>query len=103
MVRRPGADGEMDVKRVVGLPGERVSVAGGRVWIDGAALCEPYLSGRPRTRGMEEEAWDLGDGEAFVMGDDRPRSTDSRTYGPVPLVRIEGIARPLRAPWSRGG
>ena len=103
VLRRPGADGEMDVKRIVGLPGERVSIGGGGVGIDGAALDEPYLAGRPGTLGMQEAVWELRTGEAFVMGDNRPRSTDSRDYGPIALARIEGLARPLWSPWGGDG
>ena len=78
------------IKRVIGLSGERVRVSEGRVWIDGRELDEPYLSGRPRTSGMEEGEWDVGDGEVFVLGDNRPLSTDSRSHGPVASGRIRG-------------
>ena len=92
--------GGRQLKRTIGLPGEKVRIAEGRVWIDGLELKEPYLSDRPRTRGVEEGEWRVGDGEVFVLGDNRVSSTDSRAYGPVPKGRIEGRAwlryRPLR-------
>ena len=102
-LRGLGADGGLAVKRVVGLAGERVRISEGGVWIDGAELGEPYLVGRPRTRGEEEGSWAVGAGEAFVLGDNRYHSDDGRSYGPVPVGRVRGIARPLPAPRDGGG
>lgn len=98
-----GAGGGLAVKRVVGLSGERVSVSEGGVWIDGAELVEPYLAGRPRTRGTEQGSWAVGAGETFVLGDNRYRSDDGRSYGPVPVGRVRGIARPLPGPGGGDG
>ena len=93
VVLKPAGDGgRRQLKRVIGLPGEKARTAEGRVWIDGLELMEPYLANRPRTSGTEEGEWRVGDGEAFVLGDNRLSSTDSRTYGPVPKKRIEGRA-----------
>ena len=99
VLRETGEGGERRLKRVIGLPGERVRTAEGRVWIDGLELKEPYMGDRPRISGIEEGEWSVGDGEAFVLGDNRLSSTDSRTYGPVAMGLIEGRAwlryRPL--------
>jgi signal peptidase I len=76
----PGRDGFELVKRVVGLPGERVTIANGQVHVDGVVLAEPWADGITRPDGD----WVLSMGELFVLGDRRPISTDdSRTLGPI--------------------
>ena len=76
------------IKRVIGLPGEKVSLRRGAVYVDGRPMDESYL----RTRGRDEtrEFEILGEDEYFVMGDNRPFSNDSRHWGPVPLENIIG-------------
>ena len=92
VLERTEYGGGRQLKRIIGLPGEKVRTAEGRVWVDGLELEEPYLEDQPRTRGIEEGEWSVGDGEAFVLGDNRISSTDSRAYGPVPKEAIEGRA-----------
>jgi len=75
------------VKRIVGLPGERVAISEGHVHINGAALSEPYVRHR--------RAWDvpevtLGTREYFVMGDNRGMSIGEHDFGRVDLDRILG-------------
>ena len=77
------------VKRIVGLPGERVSMVSGHVRIDGARLREPYLA--PAYRGRESGEWPPSSGSGyFVLGDNRARSCDSRRWGVVPRENIIG-------------
>ena len=80
------------LKRVIGLPHEEVCISDGTLLIDGDPLQEQYLAGLPASVGMGERIWRLADGEFFVMGDNRPRSTDSREFGPVGLDRMLGKA-----------
>ena len=84
------------VKRVVGMPGERVRVADGRAEVDGRTIIEPHAHG---TGGSGE--WLLRDDEYLVLGDDRGESTDGRTFGSVPRETIVGIVR-FRY-WPRAG
>lgn len=80
--------GEDYIKRIVGLPGERVEIRDGAVWINGYRLDEPYLnSGIPYAG-----AWSLGPDEYFVLGDNRANSSDSHAWGPLPRRNIIGKA-----------
>ncbi len=79
----PGLDGKALMKRVVGLPGERVQIAGGRTFIDGVALTEPLVEATDGVGPAEGLEWGLGPDEWFVLGDRRGDSLDSRRLGPV--------------------
>lgn len=81
---------ERHLKRIVGLPSDRVEFTEGMLFIDGNRFLEPYLGGLPPYLGLEDAEFLLAQDEYFVMGDNRLHSTDSRHYGPVPSVNIEG-------------
>lgn len=88
------------IKRVVGLGGESVDIAGGQVHIDGRPLAEAWADGPTRGDG----SWQVGPAEAFVLGDARALSADdSRTLGPVPLAAMEWRAAFRYWPLSRAG
>jgi signal peptidase I len=74
------------IKRIIGLPGEKVDVRDGRVWINGIALNEPYISGPPTY--IENRV--LGDNEYMVLGDNRNNSSDSHIWGVLPRENIIG-------------
>ena len=88
----PRGDGRHDIKRVIGLPGERVVMAEGMLYVDDGPVAEPYLGGLPSSVGLGESTWDLGAGEYLVFGDNRAHSTDSREVGPIGGDRIVGRA-----------
>lgn len=92
----PGSDGEEYIKRIIGLPGEEVSVKGGRVYIDGAILAESYLSETLRTSGAaflnDNATANIPAGKYFVLGDNRIASSDSRMWGFVEKDKITGRA-----------
>ena len=81
------------IKRVVGEPGDRLSVRGGRVYIDGKVQDEPFaqVSKTCETCNLEKEVTIPAD-HYFMMGDNRGESADSRVWGPVPKKWIIGNA-----------
>lgn len=82
-------DGELAVKRVIGLPGEQVNIHEGQVYINSAPLEEDYIEEAPNYYG----SWDVGPGQYFVLGDNRNRSLDSGDYGPVDASQIRNTVR----------
>ena len=77
------------IKRIIGLPGDTIMVTGSSVIVDGRTLHEPYVS-LPYNLGSDK--WKLGPSQFFVMGDNRPNSLDSRTWGPLDRSYIIGKA-----------
>jgi signal peptidase I len=82
-------DSELLIKRVIGLPGERVEIHDGLVYIDGVPLAEPYLT--QGTTGYREPVV-VPPLHVYVLGDNRSFSNDSRSFGPVSLENVVGRA-----------
>jgi signal peptidase I len=101
----PGNEKEYFIKRIIGLPGETLTVNGNAVTIStnqgDLELREPYIKedGRLPT----SKTVTLGSDEYFVMGDNRGNSFDSRSWGPLSKDEIAGIARVRVFPFSQFG
>ena len=79
------------IKRVIGLPGDRVEIRKGEVYIDGKRLGEPYVG--PEYRGDSfHRIVEVPLRQYFVLGDHRSSSNDSRSWGFVPEAQIFGKA-----------
>lgn len=87
------------VKRVIGLPGDRIAAAGGHVYINGKLLKEPYLPSTAPTYDLPPEVVPKGD--VFVMGDNRTDSKDSRFFGPISEKLIVGRVVLIFYPFSQ--
>ena len=108
------------IKRVVGLPGDRLQAKDGKLYVDGVAQEEPYVH---KTNGVTDptnpsgtivgttmsQPWGLSDeytvpeGHYFMMGDNRTNSDDSRVWGPVPENDLIGEAFFVYWPLDRLG
>jgi signal peptidase I len=78
------------IKRVVGIPGDRITCQGGRLVRNGQRVSEPYLDPGTTTDGCKRTT--VGPGELYVMGDNRTNSQDSRTFGIIQESDVVGRA-----------
>jgi signal peptidase I len=97
---RCGAGGTY-VKRVIGLPGDRVSESGGIMIVNGQRLDEPYVA---HTDSDPRRSWPrVPEGSVFLVGDNRPQSCDSRVFGSVPKGNVIGRVWAVYWPPTRIG
>lgn len=92
-----GEDKDNYVKRIIGLPGERIKIDDGVVYINGEALEEPYVV-YEKIQDMEEIV--IPEDMYFVMGDNRFNSRDSRVVGLIERSRIQGHVRYVFYPFE---
>lgn len=76
------------IKRIIGLPGDRVVVKNGKMEINGEIQAEGYIKASPSYEGE----WVVPDEGLFVLGDNRNNSSDSHNWGEVPLDLVIGKA-----------
>ncbi len=74
------------VKRLMGLPGDTLTVRDGSLFINGGRVAEPYIAEPPQYNG----SWQLGPDQYFVLGDNRNDSDDSHIFGAVHRLAIIG-------------
>lgn len=97
----PTAQGEDDlIKRVIGLPGEKIAIKEGIVYINDQPLDESYIFEKPNT---DFKAINIPENKVFVMGDNRNNSYDSRYWGTLPMENIIGKAIILYYPFENIG
>ena len=79
------------IKRVIGEPGDHVEIKDGSVYINGNKLEEKYLNSEVVTESNVLTDFIVPENYLFCMGDNRPKSTDCRSFGCIPYDKIEGI------------
>jgi len=109
----PASDVKDLIKRVIGLPGEHISITDGKVHINGRALKEPYTNnldsiysvcGAGVVTGIDTaDGLTIPKDHVFVMGDNRTNSHDSRCFGPIPENIVVGRAFAIIWPPSKIG
>jgi signal peptidase I len=103
VVFHPPFDGPVLIKRVIGMPGDEISLNDGAVYVNGKKLDEPYVRrvggeavpSEPFDNGLPwslQQPYTVPAGNYFVMGDNRIDSGDSREFGPVPRGQLVGQA-----------
>jgi signal peptidase I len=89
VLRFPGdPDNKKYIKRIIGLPGETIEINDGKVYINGKVLSEFYIDKSVKT--MPNMKMIILSDEYFVIGDNRPNSSDSRIWGTCPRKNIIG-------------
>ena len=95
------------IKRIIGLPGDSISLNNGKIFVNGSLLQEDYIDGRIYTSGgsflREGTAVIVPEESYFVAGDNRPHSSDSREWGTISKDAITGRAWLVYWPISNAG
>lgn len=95
------------IKRIIALEGQEVYInfATYEVYVDGVLLEEDYISSETKSTAhdVNEESWIVGEGEVFVLGDNRSHSHDSRAFGCVKEEDIIGKAQFVIFPFNNFG
>lgn len=93
------------IKRVIGLPGEHVEIKDEKVYINGEPLQEDYLQDGVVTDilGVGFDDFVVPENSVFAMGDNRNHSTDCRSFGCIPLNKIESTVAIRIWPFSKWG
>lgn len=105
VVFKPPISEDEFIKRIIALPGETISVKNGKVYINGNLLKEDYIAIYTSANSFlaEGQEYLLPEGNYFVMGDNRPASSDSRAWGPITKKDITGKAWVIYYPFSLAG
>jgi signal peptidase I len=99
----PKDPGKNFIKRVIGLPGDEITISNGKLRINGKLVPENYLSKDYTTNINAPHTWVVEPHHYFVMGDNRDASNDSRSWGYVPEMYIYGKAVFRYWPLSEAG
>ncbi len=107
VVFKPPVSDDEYIKRIIGMPGDTLSVKAGKIYLNGQLLDEEYLAETVQTGSGsflgEGEEYVVPDGMYFVVGDNRPHSSDSRAWGPIGKKAMTGRAWVVYWPPNQAG
>jgi len=86
--RSPMDPSKSYIKRLIGLPGDKIEMRGGGVWINESKLSEPYVSSKFNLSPRSQPAVIVPQDAYFILGDNRDNSADSRIWGCVPAESV---------------
>ncbi len=96
VLKDPRDESQDFIKRIIGLPGDKIKIDQGKFFLNGGVLTEPYLAPTVQVHGEnflhEGQEITLGPDEYFVAGDNRENSSDSRDFGPIAKEKMIGRA-----------
>ena len=98
----PEKEGENLVKRVMGLPGDRIRIRNGVLYVNGRDEYSPHVRSNRISR-RQHLNLRVPEGYVFVLGDNRNNSYDSLDFGPVPYEKIHGVVWAIIWPAGRIG
>lgn len=104
VVRHPDNNSVFVIKRAIGLPGDKIKLSNGNVYINEVKVVEPYLANKIKTSGKtflkDDTSFLLPTDSYFFLGDNRENSADSRTWGTIKLDKIIGKPVIVYYPWE---
>ena len=96
----PGGGDRHLIKRVIGLPGERIGLTGGRVTVGDALLADRWANGSTRPDGT----WVVPTSSVWLLSDNRSATVyDGRSFGPIPIDDIDWVVVARYHPTARAG
>lgn len=91
------------IKRVVAIPGDKILIKDGNVYLNGDLLQEDYVNGETHTVAFGLDETVVPEGQVFVMGDNRGNSLDSRNLGFISLSQVQGKVVYRFFPFNKAG
>lgn len=94
VLKAPDNEKKDYIKRVIGVEGDTVAIIDGKVFVNEELIKEDYIEPGSYTHVYDENFWEVGKDELFVLGDNRAQgeSKDSRYFGKIPVDSVRGIA-----------
>lgn len=93
VIKAPDGSGYNYIKRIIAMEGDVVEIFNGGLYVNGQLQTEDYINGNETYENIPGQVyWEIPEDHVFVLGDNRGRSNDSRSFGPIPMDLVEGIS-----------
>ncbi|MDO5719067.1 MAG: signal peptidase I [Tissierellia bacterium] len=103
VINAPDNSKDHYIKRLIGLPGDKIDLIEGKLYINDIVQEEDYINSSETLPYTYDTSWIVPEGEIFVMGDNRNHSNDSRTFGTIAMDQVIGISIFRVYPFNRMG